>query len=163
VALLTQAQRPLLLAGGGIIDSEASEEAVALAELLDMAVVPSYGHNDVVPNSHRLYVGPPGGRGAGEALEAMHRADVILALGTRINQGSTGWNYSVINPQTRIVRRISTIEIGRTHPWRWVSSAMPRPWRSNRSGPCAINSRKDDRTPPEEKSRRWPAPSSPSG
>src|SRR5215510_6787461 len=58
VALLTQAQRPLLLAGGGIIDSEASDEAAALAELLDMAVVPSYGHNDVVPNSHRLYVGP---------------------------------------------------------------------------------------------------------
>jgi thiamine pyrophosphate-dependent acetolactate synthase large subunit-like protein len=117
VALLTQAQRPLLLAGGGIIDSEASEEAVALAELLDMAVVPSYGHNDVVPNSHRLYVGPPGGRGAGEALEAMHRADVILALGTRINQGSTGWNYSVINPQTRIVQvDLDPLEIGRNYP-----------------------------------------------
>jgi thiamine pyrophosphate-dependent acetolactate synthase large subunit-like protein len=117
VELLTQAQRPLLLAGGGIIDSEASEEAVALAELLDMAVVPSYGHNDVVPNSHRLYVGPPGGRGAGEALEAMHRADVILALGTRINQGSTSWNYSVINPQTRIVQvDIDPLEIGRNYP-----------------------------------------------
>jgi thiamine pyrophosphate-dependent acetolactate synthase large subunit-like protein len=117
VALLMQAQRPLLLAGGGIIDSEASAEAVALAELLDMAVVPSYGHNDVVPNSHRLYVGPPGGRGAGEALEAMHRADVILALGTRINQGSTAWNYSVINPQTRIVQvDIDPLEIGRNYP-----------------------------------------------
>ena len=117
VELLTQAQRPLLLAGGGIIDSEASEEAVALAELLDMAVVPSYGHNDVVPNSHRLYIGPPGGRGAGEALEAMHRADVILALGTRINQGSTSWNYSVINPQTRIVQvDIDPLEIGRNYP-----------------------------------------------
>jgi acetolactate synthase-1/2/3 large subunit/sulfoacetaldehyde acetyltransferase len=117
VTLLTQAQRPLLLAGGGIIDSEASEEAVALGELLDMAVVPSYGHNDVVPNSHRLYVGPPGGRGAGEALEAMHRADVILALGTRLNQGSTGWNYSVINPQTRIVQvDIDPLEIGRNYP-----------------------------------------------
>jgi thiamine pyrophosphate-dependent acetolactate synthase large subunit-like protein len=46
-ALLAQAQRPLLLAGGGIIDAEASKEAVALAELLDMALVPSYGHNDV--------------------------------------------------------------------------------------------------------------------
>jgi thiamine pyrophosphate-dependent acetolactate synthase large subunit-like protein len=117
VELLTQAQRPLLLAGGGIIDSEASDEAVALAELLDMAIVPSYGHNDVVPNSHRLYVGPPGGRGAGEALQAIHRADVILALGTRINQGSTSWNYSVINPQARIVQvDIDALEIGRNYP-----------------------------------------------
>jgi thiamine pyrophosphate-dependent acetolactate synthase large subunit-like protein len=117
VELLTQAQRPLLLAGGGIIDSDASDEAVALAELLDMAIVPSYGHNDVVPNSHRLYVGPPGGRGAGEGLEAMHRADVILALGTRINQGTTAWNYSVINPQTRIVQvDIDPLEIGRNYP-----------------------------------------------
>lgn len=117
VELLTQAQRPLLLAGGGIIDSEASDETVALAELLDMAIVPSYGHNDVVPNSHRLYVGPPGGRGSGEALEAMHRADVILALGTRINQASTHWNYSIINPQTRIIQvDIDALEIGRNYP-----------------------------------------------
>jgi acetolactate synthase I/II/III large subunit len=117
VELLTQARRPLLLAGGGIIDSDGSAEAVALAELLDMAIVPSYGHNDVVPNSHRLYVGPPGGRGAGEALEAMHRADVILALGTRLNQGSTSWNYSVINPQSRIVQvDIDALEIGRNYP-----------------------------------------------
>ena len=116
-ALLAQAQRPLLLAGGGIIDSEASDAAVALAERLDMAVVPSYGHNDAFPNSHRLYVGPPGGRGAGEALEALNRADVILALGTRINQGSTSWDYSVINPNTRIIQvDIDPQEIGRNYP-----------------------------------------------
>ena len=117
VALLAGAQRPLLLAGGGIIDSEASEDAVALAERLDMAVVPSYGHNDAFPNSHRLYVGPPGGRGAVEALEALNRADVILALGTRINQGTTSWDYSVINPQTRIIQvDIDPQEIGRNYP-----------------------------------------------
>jgi len=116
-ALLAQAQRPLLLAGGGVIDAEASAEAVTLAELLDMALVPSYGHNDVVPNSHRLYVGAPGGRGAGETAEAIHRADVILALGTRLNQSTTAWNYNVINPQTRIVQvDIDAQEIGRNYP-----------------------------------------------
>lgn len=117
VTLLTQAQRPLLLAGGGIIDAEASGEAVQLAEMLDMALVPSYGHHDVVPNSHRLYVGPPGGRGSGEAAEAMHRADVILALGTRLNQATTLWNYRVIDPQTRIIQvDIDAYEIGRNYP-----------------------------------------------
>jgi acetolactate synthase-1/2/3 large subunit/sulfoacetaldehyde acetyltransferase len=116
-ALLAQAQRPLILAGGGIVDSEATDFAVALAERLDMAVAPSYGHNDAFPNSHRLYVGPPGGRGASEALQAMNRADVILALGTRINQGSTGWDYSVINPDTRIIQvDIDPFEIGRNYP-----------------------------------------------
>ena len=116
-ALLAGAQRPLLLAGGGIVDGDATDFAVALAERLDMAVVPSYGHNDAFPNSHRLYVGPPGGRGASEALEALNRADVILALGTRINQGSTGWDYSVINPDTRIIQvDIDPFEIGRNYP-----------------------------------------------
>ena len=116
-ALLAQAQRPLLLAGGGIIDAEATAAAVDLAELLEMAVVPSYGHNDAFPNSHRLYVGPPGGRGAGEALEAMHRADVILALGSRLNQGSTSWDYSVLNPETKIIQvDIDSQEIGRNYP-----------------------------------------------
>ena len=116
-ALLAQAQRPLILAGGGVVDSDSTEFAVALAERLDMAVVPSYGHNDAFPNSHRLYVGPPGGRGATEALQAMNRADVILALGTRINQGSTGWDYSVINPETKIIQvDIDPFEVGRNYP-----------------------------------------------
>ena len=114
VALLAQAQRPLLLVGGGVVDAEASKEAVALAELLDMALVPSYGHTDAVPNSHPLYVGPPGGRGAGEAAEALHRADVILALGTRLNQATTLWNYRVLNRETRIIQvDIDAQEIGR--------------------------------------------------
>jgi acetolactate synthase-1/2/3 large subunit/sulfoacetaldehyde acetyltransferase len=115
--LLINAERPLLLAGGGIIDAEATDDAVAVAEALQMGMVPSYGHNDAVPNSHRLYVGPPGGRGAGEAAQAMHRADVILALGTRLNQGSTFWNHSVIRPETRIVQvDIDAQEIGRNFP-----------------------------------------------
>jgi acetolactate synthase-1/2/3 large subunit/sulfoacetaldehyde acetyltransferase len=117
VTVLAQAQRPLLLAGGGIIDAEASKEAVALAELLDMALVPSYGHTDAVPNSHHLYVGPPGGRGSGEAAEALSKADVILALGTRLNQSTTFWDHRVIHPSTRIVQvDIDAQEIGRNYP-----------------------------------------------
>src|SRR5215210_1384590 len=115
--LLSKAERPVLLAGGGVVDGEATTEAVALAELLDMALVPAYGHNDAVPNSHRLYIGIPGNRGAPEAMEALHRADVILALGSRLNQHSTHWDSSVINPQTRIVQvDIDAQEIGRNHP-----------------------------------------------
>ncbi|RPI41886.1 MAG: thiamine pyrophosphate-binding protein, partial [Betaproteobacteria bacterium] len=115
--LLLDAKRPVLLAGGGVVDSDASGEAVALAELLDMALVPSYGHNDVVPNSHRLFIGAAGGRGAGETAHAIHQADVILALGTRINQATTHWNWSVVNPQTKIVQvDVDIQEIGRNYP-----------------------------------------------
>ena len=115
--LLVNAERPLLLAGGGIIDSEATEEAVQIAELLDMAIVPTYAHHDVVPNSHRLYVGPPGGRGSVEGLQAINSADVILALGSRLNQATTGWNYDVINPNSKIIQvDIDPLEIGRNYP-----------------------------------------------
>ena len=146
-ALLAQAERPLILAGGGIVDSEATDFAVALAERLDMAVVPSYGHNDAFPNSHRLYVGPPGGRGATEALQAMNRADVILALGTRINQGSTGWDYSVINPDTVSSRWTSTpSRWAATTRWPWVSWAMPAPWPSSFPTPWGKISPRDGPT-----------------
>jgi len=115
--ILLAAESPLLLAGGGVVDGGASLEAVRLAELLDMAMVPSYGHNDAIPNSHPHYVGSPGGRGSGEAHEVMDKADVILALGTRINQGSSSWDYSVINEDTKIIQiDIDPIEIGRNYP-----------------------------------------------
>jgi thiamine pyrophosphate-dependent acetolactate synthase large subunit-like protein len=115
--LLAGAQRPLLLAGGGVIDSEASAEAVALADQLGMALCGSYAHNDAVPNSHPLFVGTPGWRGAAETLVAIHRADVILALGCRLSQSTTAWDYSVLNTQTRIVQvDIDAQEIGRNYP-----------------------------------------------
>ena len=116
-ALLANAERPLLVAGGGVIDAEADAEAVGLAEFLNMALVASHGHNDAIPNSHRLYIGPLGWRGATEAAEAAYRADVILALGTPLSQHSTFWDYSIINPQTRIIQvDIDVHEIGRNYP-----------------------------------------------
>ena len=115
--ILLTANSPLLLAGGGVVDGGATAESVVLAELLDMAMVPSYGHHDSIPNSHPNYVGPPGGRGSGEAHETMDKADVILALGTKINQASTSWDYSVINEDTKIIQvDIDPVEIGRNYP-----------------------------------------------
>jgi len=136
--LLAEAKRPVLLAGGGVIDSGATEECVALGELLDMALVPSYGHNDVIPNSHRLFVGAAGGRGAGETAQAIHRADVILALGTRINQGTTHWNWSVVSPQTKIVQvDIDAQEVGRNFPVAVGIAGMRKRLPSSCSDACA--------------------------
>ena len=85
-ALLAKAERPLLIGGGGVIDSDAAGDAVKLAEHLDMALIPSYGHSDSLPNSHPLFIGMPGWRGSPEAHDAIHHADVVLALGSRLSE-----------------------------------------------------------------------------
>ncbi|MEI7678188.1 MAG: thiamine pyrophosphate-binding protein [Betaproteobacteria bacterium] len=113
-ALLASAERPLLIGGGGIIDSDAGDDAVKLAEHLDMALIPSYGHSDSLPNSHPLFIGMPGWRGSPEAHEAIHHADVVLALGSRLSQSTTAWNYSILNPASKIIQvDIDSAEVGR--------------------------------------------------
>ena len=115
--LLAEAKRPLLLAGGGVVDSDASAEAVKLAEQLGMALIPSYSHNDALPNSHPLYIGMPGWRGSPESHEALHRADVILALGSRLSQSTTAWKYGILNQGTKIIQvDIDPAEVGRNYP-----------------------------------------------
>ena len=113
-ALLAKAERPLLIGGGGVIDSDAADDAVKLAEHLDMALIPSYGHSDSLPNSHPLFIGMPGWRGAPEAHDAIHHADVVLALGSRLSQSTTAWNYSILNPAAKIIQvDIDSAEVGR--------------------------------------------------
>ena len=115
-ALLLAAERPLLFAGGGVIDSEATPDMLALADELDMALAPSWSHHDTSPNSHAMYVGPPGFRGAPEAMEAVRRCDAMLALGARISQTSTFWNDTVLTPSTKVVQiELDPHEIGRHH------------------------------------------------
>jgi len=112
--LLAHAERPLLIAGGGVIDSDAGDDAVKLAEMLDMALIPSYGHSDSLPNSHPLFIGMPGWRGSPEAHDAIHHADVVLALGSRLSQSTTAWNNSILNPATKIIQvDIDSAEVGR--------------------------------------------------
>lgn len=87
--LLAQARFPVLLAGGGVILSEATGEAVALAELLGAPVCCSYLHNDAFPASHRLWAGPLGYQGSKAAMKLISEADVVLALGTRLGPFGT--------------------------------------------------------------------------
>src|SRR5271166_4036453 len=88
-ATLAAAQFPVILAGGGVIMSGATAEAIALAELLDAPVCNSYLHNDSFPASHRLWVGPLGYQGSKAAMKLLSQADVVLALGTRLGPFGT--------------------------------------------------------------------------
>ena len=87
--ILSQAEFPVIVAGGGIIMSGGQAEAVALAEYLSAPVVASYLHNDAFPASHELLCGPLGYQGSKAAMKVIAKADVVLALGTRLGPFGT--------------------------------------------------------------------------
>jgi sulfoacetaldehyde acetyltransferase len=88
-ATLAAARFPVILAGGGVILSGATSEAIALAELLGAPVCNSYLHNDSFPASHEFAVGPLGYQGSKAAMKLIVQADVVLALGTRLGPFGT--------------------------------------------------------------------------
>ena len=87
--LLASAKFPVILAGGGVIMSGGTKEAIALAEFLNAPVANSYLHNDSFPASHPLWVGPLGYQGSKAAMTLISKADVVLALGTRLGPFGT--------------------------------------------------------------------------
>lgn len=88
-SLLANARRPVIVSGGGVVAANGITEAIALAEYLSAPVANSYLHNDSFPNSHRLAVGPLGYQGSKAAMNLIAEADVVLALGCRLNPFGT--------------------------------------------------------------------------
>jgi sulfoacetaldehyde acetyltransferase len=93
--LLSGARFPVLLNGAGVVIGNAIEASKNLAERLDAPVCCNYQHNDAFPGSHPLSVGPLGYNGSKAAMELMSKADVVLALGTRLNPFSTLPGYGM--------------------------------------------------------------------
>ena len=94
-SLLAAAKFPVILSGGGVIMGEGMKEAAALAELLHAPVAVSYLHNDAFPASHPLWVGPLGYQGSNAAMKFISKADVVLALGTRLGPFGTLPQYGM--------------------------------------------------------------------
>ena len=93
--LLSEAKFPVMLNGGGVVIGGAIDASKALAERLDAPVCCGYQHNDAFPGSHPLHVGPLGYNGSKAAMELIAKADVVLALGTRLNPFSTLPGYGI--------------------------------------------------------------------
>ena len=93
--LLSSANFPVILSGAGVILADAIDDCKALAEKLDAPVACGYQHNDSFPGSHPLAIGPLGYNGSKAAMEIISKADVVLALGTRLNPFSTLPGYGI--------------------------------------------------------------------
>ncbi len=87
--LLANAKFPVLLSGGGVVQGDAMAETIALAERLGCPVANTYLHNDSFPASHPQWTGPLGYQGSKAAMKLINKADVVLALGTRLGPFGT--------------------------------------------------------------------------
>jgi acetolactate synthase-1/2/3 large subunit len=90
VELLLNAERPIIMAGGGVILSGAFSELQALAELVKIPVVTTFKGKGAFPENHPLAMGPIGMHGHAEANKIILEADCILAVGARFSDRSVG-------------------------------------------------------------------------
>ncbi|RYG92680.1 sulfoacetaldehyde acetyltransferase [Loktanella sp. IMCC34160] len=117
--LLSEARFPVILNGAGVVIGGAIPASMALAERLDAPVCCGYQHNDAFPGSHPLFAGPLGYNGSKAAMELIAQADVVLALGTRLNPFSTlpGYGMDYWPKEAKIIQvDINPDRIGLTKP-----------------------------------------------
>jgi acetolactate synthase I/II/III large subunit len=101
-ALLTAAERPFVVAGGGALTADAGAPLLALAERLDAAVATSLSGKGVIPENHPLAVGVVGTLGTTAAHALFDAADVVLLAGCKAGSGVTfGWKLP--RPDQRVV------------------------------------------------------------
>lgn len=117
VRLLTEAKRPLIIAGGGVKNELSHAAVLHLAELLHAPVATSPGHGDAIPCEHPLYAGQIGPRGNIVASELAREADVILVLGSRLGFNTTFYTYDNLNRNAKIIQvETDPLAVGRFVP-----------------------------------------------
>lgn len=93
--MVVDARYPVIVSGGGVSQADAVDPVKGLAEYLSAPVVNSYLHNDTFPASHRLACGPIGYCGSKAAMRTIKKADVVIALGTRLGPFGTLPQYDM--------------------------------------------------------------------
>lgn len=114
--VLAAADRPVILAGLGVVEADAGAAVGALAERLGAPVAAVYLHNDAFPSSHPLAVGPIGYQGSKAAMRLISEADVVLALGSRLNEFGTipQYDFDYFPRQAQFIHNeINPLNLGR--------------------------------------------------
>jgi acetolactate synthase-1/2/3 large subunit len=118
--LLLASERPVILAGGGVIAAEASEILVAIAEHIGAAVTTSFMGKGSIAEDHPLYAWPCGDLGSIPGNAMTREADVILSIGCRFSDRITssyrpGVTFDI--PKTKLIQvDIDGFEIGKNYP-----------------------------------------------
>lgn len=118
--LLADAERPVLVPGGGTMLAEAWDEVQALAEHLKAPVIPTFQAKGIIPEDHELFVGYAGWIGSTAGNELASNADVVLAVGCRFSDLHTssfepGVSFEI--PPSKLIHvDIDTREIGKNYP-----------------------------------------------
>jgi acetolactate synthase-1/2/3 large subunit len=90
--LLAGANRPVILAGAGVLRARTSNDLIRLAELLRVPVIASWRRGDVISNDHALYLGMTGYGSPPSVRARLESADAMLVIGSRLGEVTTfGW------------------------------------------------------------------------
>ncbi|MDR3544557.1 MAG: thiamine pyrophosphate-binding protein [Candidatus Limnocylindrales bacterium] len=98
--LLLDAERPVIVAGGGVLRSRATADLVRLAELVDVPVIAAWRRPDVFPNDNPRYLGMSGYFAAPTVRSRLEDADAILVIGSRLNEIAS-YQHAIPAPGTR--------------------------------------------------------------
>ncbi|MCP2327235.1 acetolactate synthase-1/2/3 large subunit [Hamadaea flava] len=111
--LISQAKRPVLYVGGGVLKAQATEALKELAELTGAPVVTTLMARGAFPDSHPQHLGMPGMHGTVAAVYALQRSDLLIALGARFDDRVTG-KLETFAPDAHIIHAdIDPAEIGK--------------------------------------------------
>ncbi|WP_170764586.1 thiamine pyrophosphate-binding protein [Ruegeria lacuscaerulensis] len=115
--LLSNAERPVIFAGGGFRWGRGREALTTLAEMLEIPVVASTGHADIMRHGHPWFAGQAGPRGNLVASRLTKEADVMVVLGARLGFNSTFHSNDYVGADTRIAHvDIDGSAVGRYFP-----------------------------------------------
>ncbi len=119
VKLMMQAKRPVIYAGGGIVNSNATEELTKLAETISAPVVNTLMGLGCIPGDHPLFLGMLGLHGARYANLAVSNCDLLIAVGARFDDRVTG-KLEAFAPEAKIIHiDIDPAEIGKNVTAHW--------------------------------------------
>lgn len=117
-ALISEAERPLLMVGSGVHNARARDELMRFAEAAEIPVTTTPTGKSVFPETHPLSLGCIGRAGTGHANDAARACDLLIAVGTHLTDIDTGgWTLFDIPGRTKLIHiDIDPMELGRAYP-----------------------------------------------